>query len=652
MNPNGWKLFTLSFSLALAHAAAATGSTPDAPGPQAAESAADAVDRETEPASFYELPEMVIWESRVAREEPIGTFPMPISALTYEPQVDVQGRTFAEAQADVSIRGGTFEQTGFNLGAAGLWDPQTGHYFAEIPVTPNMLTRPVVYTGLESALYGFNSTAGVIDYGWLPIGGDTLALTGGAGNNGLLYGTGYGSLLVDVPDTAFQVGFDFESAYSSASGPRPYSSSEFMRYNGRLQFLAPNSQTDLFFGYQSKQFGWPQMYVSTAVFNEQENLQSNLFLLNQRFTYGDDSNLEITGYARRNKDYYVLQQTNPAIFNALHESWVYSGAVRGKHSFDLLDVRYMSQFSADTLDSSNLFAAPPYRNPGTGNGTYSQSLYKLSVLPEKTFSLNPDWDLTLQAGGSFDYSNRHGSTGSPLAGITLGQLAPGEGRNLYYLSFAQSTQVPTGTATGASSTGGIFRGNPGLGRENANNLEAGVAIERASWRVQTALFYRRDNHLTDWVFASNVPAARFATPVDVDTLGAEIIGFKRWEPLDLIGGYTYLNKDENYSVPGVNASFYSGNYARHRFTLAAVWRVLDSVEVRSDNEFRVQAPNSIRQGTRTPILSSIGIYYFPPQIPALEISLAVDNLFNQAYQEVPGVPSWGRQFSAGAALRF
>ncbi|MFW5883799.1 MAG: TonB-dependent receptor, partial [Verrucomicrobiota bacterium] len=91
---------------------------------------------------------------RVANPQPAGTFPMPVSALTFEPLVDVQARNLAEAQGDVSIRGGIFENTGFSLGAATLLDPQTGHYFAEIPAAPAMLTEPEIYTGVANALWG------------------------------------------------------------------------------------------------------------------------------------------------------------------------------------------------------------------------------------------------------------------------------------------------------------------------------------------------------------------------------------------------------------------------------------------------------------------------------------------------------------------
>src|SRR6188508_2711709 len=92
----------------------------------------------------FVLPALSINTDRVANEMPATTFAMPVTALLFEPKVDVQARNFAEAQADVSIRGGIFENTGFKLGALALFDPQTGHYFSEIPVAPAMLASPQV----------------------------------------------------------------------------------------------------------------------------------------------------------------------------------------------------------------------------------------------------------------------------------------------------------------------------------------------------------------------------------------------------------------------------------------------------------------------------------------------------------------------------
>ena len=83
-----------------------------------------------------ELPAFPVSSGRVALEDPVASFSMPVTPLRYEPMLDVEARNQAEGQADVAIRGGIFDYTGFRIGGAFLFDPQTGHYFAELPVAP------------------------------------------------------------------------------------------------------------------------------------------------------------------------------------------------------------------------------------------------------------------------------------------------------------------------------------------------------------------------------------------------------------------------------------------------------------------------------------------------------------------------------------
>lgn len=607
-----------------------------------------------EPAAFEELPEFVLREARVAKEEPISTFPMLISALRFEPQVDVQQRNMAEGQGDVSIRGGTFEATGFMIGAATLWDPQTGHYFAEIPVSPYFVSRPKVYTGLDNAWRSFNTTVGTVQYGLLPIEGNNGVLAGGLGSNSLYYGEIYGAVLVPVKDTGLQVGVDADVAYGQGDGSRQFGDFQFARYDARIQVRGERFQTDLLFGYQSKFFGWPQMYANVVNFPETEDLQTNLYLLNHRISYQDDSDLEFTFYFRRNKDHYLLNRFNPAIFNAQHETRTWSAAWRGYHGFgENWGIHHAAQFVADEIDSNQLFTMPPFkRPPGGAPGRYSGSYVKFSVVPEYRLEWDEKNTVIFQAGGSVDYSNRNASAFSPMGGVAWVQDPAPDQRNRYYLEFAKNTQLPTYTAIGSNPAGGLFRGNPAMGRENSYHLEVGAQFDRDSLSVHTAVFYRMDRNLTDWVFSTAVPANRVAAPVDVNTVGWEIFARKHWGPLDLLAGFTWLHKSEDYRGFPAQASFYSGNYPEQRVTLGAVWRLWSEVEIRSDNEFRVQAPDPLRQGTRTPVLSSIGIYYFPKALPGVELSLSVDNVFNQVYQDVPGVPGARRQVAAGFAYRF
>src|SRR5438105_5558104 len=103
------------------------------------------------------LPKVSVYSEQVANETPAATYAMPVSGLQFEPRVDVQARNLAEAQADVAIRGGVFENTGFKVGAFSVYDPQTGHYLAELPIAPAMLSTPRILTGASNAMGGFNA---------------------------------------------------------------------------------------------------------------------------------------------------------------------------------------------------------------------------------------------------------------------------------------------------------------------------------------------------------------------------------------------------------------------------------------------------------------------------------------------------------------
>ena len=127
-----------------------------------------------------ELPALTVMGQETANQRPVSTYETPISNLDFDPRVDMQSRNMAEAQGDLSIRGGTFENTGIQLGSASLIAPQTGHYTTELPIAPEMLGEPRVLTGADNALRGFNSSVGTVSYSWREITkGGSLTVGGG-----------------------------------------------------------------------------------------------------------------------------------------------------------------------------------------------------------------------------------------------------------------------------------------------------------------------------------------------------------------------------------------------------------------------------------------------------------------------------------------
>lgn len=597
------------------------------------------------------LPPVQVIAPRVANEAPAGTFSMPITSLRFEPLVDAQGRNLAEAQADVIIRGGTFENTGFNLGALPLYDPQTGHYFAELPVAPAMLGSPEIRTGSSAATQGWNATAGSIAYTWSPIrsGGFTSA---GFGDHGLARGELYSGFVSPLTVAGRTLAADFSLAGSSGHGTRPFGEHTFERYNLRLQLANARSQTDLFTGYQAKFFGWPNLYTApTAIRNETENLKTRLYLLNHRVELdAPDSFFQFGASHRRHSDLYVFDRTfapPPGFVPFKHETLVTTFSADGRTPLASLrdtrfGLRYRAGLVADSIDSDRLSKL----GDGLGTGRFNHRTQAYAGLhPDFVHDLGDGRAFHALLGLNFDYSNRDRDAFSPLAELAYAQTSGFLRRT--YVSYTQSTQLPTYTALNSAPVG-LFGGNPNLGRSRAQNFELGLDTAPSPWSLRTAVFFRRDRDLVDWTFSNPSPNTRQANAVDIDTFGLELVARRDFERLGLVLGYTYLTKDASYTTPGADASFYALNFARHRLTAAFIVQLLDDLELRLDNELRLQAPNRLRTSSDQAYRNSLGLLYRPAFTPALTLEARIDNLTKSNFEEVPGVPPPRRQASLGA----
>ena len=602
-----------------------------------------------------ELTDFVIKEQQTANIMPVATYDTPVSNLEFNPRIDFQSRNMAEAQGDVTIRGGIFENTGFRVGSATLVDPQTGHYFAEIPIAPEMLTSPEVLVAGGNALYGFNSTVGTISYGWTKIenGG---SLTVGGGDNDLNFQRIHHALRSQFGDsTKWSWGAEVEYSRSESDGTIQYGDHDFERTTGRIQLVGPNSQTDFFAGYQAKFFGWPNMYTPFGV-NETENLKTSLFIIDHMQRYADRSYIEATAYYRENKDHYIYSRENPSIFEAKHTTDMTALGFSGLHAFDeQFGINYAGQLAADEIESTSLELGE----------FQSRTYYKLSLLPEYRIGLKSDEYLIFRVGGSFDDTNRNDSELSFIGDITWERDHIDGTSESIYLSYAESSQVVGYTAIGgrtfnfANPPGRqpLFASNPNLNRETSRNIELGGTFKRKNLALEAALFYRWDDDLADWVFSDTRNTARVALPVDVETFGVELIATRRWNDIEAIVSYTYLSKDEDYGDTGIagigiDASFYALNYAKHRATLGLIWTPIDMIKISIDNEWRSQRKNMLRTSDDEAFFTQATLTIYPPNIEDLELFASIDNAWDDDFEEVPGTPGRGDQVAVGATYRW
>ena len=588
-----------------------------------------------------EIEQITIEASPTANKEPVGTFDAPVSNLEYDPRVDLQSRNMAEAQADVTIRGGIFENTGFRVGSATLFDPQSGHYFAEIPIAPQMLSSPAIYTGVDNALYGMNSSVGTVSFGWTPIntGGSVSLGTGTNDFNLQSVNAGFSMPLEGTQD--WQLGFEGEYSHSQSDGTVENGDHDFTRASGRIQLTGSQSQTDFFYGSQKKFFGWPNLYTPFGV-NETEDLETQLLMLNHKQDYANDSSFEASAYYRKNNDHYIYSRENPSGFAAFHETEVKSLAFSGRHGqSESFAINYSAQFISDSIESTTL-----------ENNFTSRNYYKISVLPEYQMALQDNQLLTMRLGLAFDDTNRDDSQLSLLGGASWNTVNTDGTEHTLYLSYAQASQVPGYTAIGGSDSSGLFRSNYALERETTKNLELGLLLEEQSWRLDSAVFYRQDDNLTDWTYSYDSVFARAANPVDINTSGIEFLASKHFDTTEIIASYTFLNKSENYGAADIDASFYALNYPDHRITLGAIWQPTDMLAFRIDNEWRKQHENRLRNGNDEALFTHLTLKITPPQFDNLFITLAADNLWGESFEEVPGTPGRDDQYTLSATYNW
>lgn len=576
---------------------------------------------------------------RVANMQPASTYATSVTQLRFDPQIDIQARGLPEGQADVSIRGGLFENTGFRLGAIMIFDPQTGHYSAELPIDPDMLTTPALVTDSTNAINAFNASLASLNYGYANIASGGTARIG-LGTDNLRFASGRfsKSRLVSADRIT---GLSLAAAASSGDGTLPFGDHDFKRFSGHFQLLDDKQESNLIIGYQDKFFGWPGAYTGFSSLPETDHVKQGLVVMDHLHT-GNHGWWQLGAAYRWLIDDYdfdrrTIDAGGPGSFE--HETRSLSIGVSGAQSAAGTDWTYSVTLAADRL----------VRSTDLTNGNFNSRTYLgIGIAPAWQWTLGSGAELRVRAGIRGDISNRDENALMPLGNISWSRPVS-NGSHTFSLDFARSSQLPGYTALN-SRPAGLFGGNPDLGREFANTLTLSYDLSSGAWHTRAAFFVRRDDDLVDWTYRQGAPFARQANPVDVDVSGAEILLEWRSANWYVTGGYTFLDKGADYGDARVDASYYALNYARHRGTLALSYRPTSQLEFRLDNEFRLQQENPLRTGDRRAWLSAFSAGWKLPTETDLRLDVIADNLTDSDFEEFPGTPAYGRQLSLALSM--
>jgi vitamin B12 transporter len=388
--------------------------------------------------------------------------------LAFVPGVDVRQRGVTGVQADIGIRGGSFEQTLMLLNGIKLSDPQTGHHMMNIPVPMVNIDRVEVLKGPASRIFGQNAYAGAINV-ITQLSEERFArVQGYVGDFGMKGLNFAGSLPVGKYKQNLALSYDDSDGHQYNSD---YRVSNYF-YEGGLELNAKNSVRGMI-AYTDRTFGANGFYTSTFP-DQWESIQTTLAALSHTLTLNRFS-LNTRGYWRRNTDEFRLRRNEPAFFQNNHTTDVIALEANGSFKTKLGTTGFGLETRKESIESSNL-------------GNQARNL--TGIFLEQLVQLGAKIDLR---GGI--YSNYYSEYGwRHFPGAEMGFQANESLR--FYTGYGVSYRIPT--YTDLYYIGPTNIGNDQLAPEQAQNYEFGVKYSKGNFRAEAAYFVRSTDNLIEW----------------------------------------------------------------------------------------------------------------------------------------------------------
>ncbi|MGB0187852.1 MAG: hypothetical protein ACPF9H_04435 [Aequoribacter sp.] len=579
------------------------------------------------------LEEVTVVANRVANEDSATSAATLATALRYDPGVDVQSRGLAEGQADLVIRGASFESAAISVGAVSIRDPQTGHYLLELPIDPDFLSEPSLALGSDGVLVAQNATIGAVAYTLKPI-EQRAQLRGAWGDDRLSYQSLSLASVVQLNEA--DIGVRVAATRSSSDGSVANGDHDFERLNVALQRRTDFSQSDLILAHQDKFLGWPGAYTGFASLPETDHTKTSLLLLNHRQATNAGW-YAISAYHRSLDDDYDFDRRTKeagAAGSFDHKTRNWGLGLRGQTDLAGVNYEYAVQHQADEL----------VRSTDLTEGSFRSRQYISAVLAPTWEVSGQSADWRFKAGVVYQDTSRSEPFWGALGSATW--ISKDLPLRLNF-DYSDSSQVPGYTAL-KSRPAGLFGGNANLGREESAQWSTTLTYLPVLGEFSASLFKRSDDDLVDWTYSTNQPSARQANAVDLDVKGVEVFWRANAGDFTWVLGWTHLNKNANYGSALVDASYYALNYAKQRLTAAVTWRMGDQWQVKFDNEYRRQAENPLRIGSDAAYFGSVSLVYSP--VDVLELALVVDNVSDEDFQRFPGSPAARRSASLQVTL--
>jgi vitamin B12 transporter len=578
---------------------------------------------------YYVLDPVVVTGSRIP--EHLSRIGRSVSVITREdieglpvnsvsdllktiPGVDVRQRGVHGVQADVSIRGSSFEQTLILIDGINVNDAQTGHHNLDLPVNLEDIERIEVVKGPAARIYGQNAMAGVINI--ITRDADHPAIGGHA-----KYGEyDYYSLGAHGALKAGDMSTRISASTQASTGHLTNEPTDFDVNTLACKSTAKgkDKKVTVSLGYNEKDFGAYRFYSDTFP-DQREKTETLLAHTSARLKMTD---LEIMPkvYWRRHRDRFKIDIANNWLHNE-HQTDAYGVQLDNRLESRLGSTAIGCELAGEELESSNL-------------GDHER--WRSGIFVEQRFY--PVEAVALGVGASVVHYSHWGWKWWPGAEFNV-ELS--DALN-WFGSAEKSFRIPSFTEMFYDTPAN--QGNPDLKPEQAYTYESGIRWDKGRFGGNLSAFLRDEEDVIDWTRASDQDPWKTRNITEIGTRGFEIgVDFY---PETFLGlpwvsavhiAYTYLDSD--LDTGGLDSK-YVLDHLRHQLQGSIVLQ-------RSGWTHSLTGRHEERQVGDSHILVDA---YLGHKWHQYEVFLEVTNLFDERYIESGFAPGPGRWVIGG--IRF
>ena len=530
--------------------------------------------------------------------------------------VDVRRRGANGMQADLYIRGGSFDQTLLLIDGMKVEDAQTGHHTMNMALPIEVIERVEIIKGPAARVFGQNAFTGAINI-----------VTKKNTENVNAVGFQLGSY--NQQNAQGTVGFNLKgsshiahASVNTSEGYRYNTDFENQNYFLKSSFNKNHIPIDFIATFQERKFGANGFYASPAAVNQYEETQTSLVGFSSIYK-AKKLTLKPRLYWRRNQDTYLFVRRNPAMYRNLHQTNKISAEVNGSYISSWGTTGFGVDFSKIYLSSNNLG---------------QRNRFMTTVFLEHQLEMfNGKVDIT--PGIAMTYFSDFKFHAFP--GIDLGYKINEQLKA--YGNIGYTYRIPTYTDLFYSDPTTL--GNDNLDPEEAIAQELGLKYLGRNFNFSLAFFNRDSKKLIDYVKENEGDLWQATNIRDLNTKGFEInstyifklFGFNQTVQM----GYNYI--DDEVKKLDIDFSRYSINSLKHQATFTLKPQFINNLT------------HSIayRYAERTSG-NAYGVFdaNITAKIEGLELSVIANNIFNKEFYETNLVPMPKGNVLFGVTYRF